>query len=42
MQQAQKLATIAFRTLIERDMELDIVLTARAHFSLKKELPIIE
>jgi len=42
MQQAEKLATIAFRTLIKRDVELDIILTARTHFGFKKELTIIE
>jgi len=42
MQQAEKFATIAFRTPIKRDVELDIILTTRAHFGFKKELMIIE
>jgi hypothetical protein len=42
MQQAEKPATIAIRTLIKRDVELNIVLTARAHFGFKKEFTIIE
>jgi hypothetical protein len=42
MQQAEKPATIALRTLVKRDVEFDIILTARAHFGFKKELTIIE